>query len=277
MATIGDIPDDIIAQVLSIRIGDFFLSCLNEHGTIYSIFSQVCQRWRKILKEKNQFDFYRVDRFSRSELLDMAKNSLKNENYNESLPQMLRVLKLDKSIPREDRTAFSQSLQYFVRVRQEDARSKSPDQKTEQARSEIVTGCKAVIRVLDKFLEVEKDTPRRVFFYKTVADAHRFIAEVPSRMDASFHKDLALKYYVEGCTIAESLQPTNPERLALSCNYSSCCVEVLNKMDQGCNIAKQAFDDAISSLDCLDDEDYQAATMVMQLIRDKLVIWTLDE
>ena len=46
-------------------------------------------------------------------------------------------------------------------------------------------------------------------------------------------------------------------RLALSCNYAVCCVELFNKKEQGCKIGKEAFDDAIMDLDKVDDESYK--------------------
>ncbi|KAJ2330309.1 Regulatory protein PHO2, partial [Coemansia sp. RSA 2681] len=41
-------------------------------------------------------------------------------------------------------------------------------------------------------------------------------------------------------------------------------------------LAKDAFDDAISELDNLSEESYKDSTLIMQLLRDNLTLWTSD-
>lgn len=41
-------------------------------------------------------------------------------------------------------------------------------------------------------------------------------------------------------------------------------------------MAKQAFDEAISELDTLSEESYKDSTLIMQLLRDNLTLWTSD-
>jgi 14-3-3 protein epsilon len=38
----------------------------------------------------------------------------------------------------------------------------------------------------------------------------------------------------------------------------------------------QAFDDAIAKLDSLDEASYKDSTLIMQLLRDNLTLWTQD-
>jgi hypothetical protein len=42
-------------------------------------------------------------------------------------------------------------------------------------------------------------------------------------------------------------------------------------------LAKQAFDDAIAELDTLSEESYKDSTLIMQLLRDNLTLWTSDQ
>jgi hypothetical protein len=46
---------------------------------------------------------------------------------------------------------------------------------------------------------------------------------------------------------------------------------------QACDLAKHAFDDAIAELDSLDEESYKDSTLIMQLLRDNLTLWTSDD
>jgi len=73
------------------------------------------------------------------------------------------------------------------------------------------------------------------------------------------------------------LAPTHPIRLGLALNYSVFYYEILNSPDQACHLAKQAFDDAIAELDTLSEESYKDSTLIMQLLRDNLTLWTSSD
>lgn len=55
--------------------------------------------------------------------------------------------------------------------------------------------------------------------------------------------------------------------LCLICNFAPC---------RACHLAKQAFDEAIAELDSLDEESYKDSTLIMQLLKDNLALWTSD-
>ena len=75
---------------------------------------------------------------------------------------------------------------------------------------------------------------------------------------------------------ANSLTTTNPVRLGLYLNYSVFLYEVMGDPTAACQIAKQAFDDAIADIEHIDEENYKDATTIMQLIRDNLTLWTSE-
>ena len=83
--------------------------------------------------------------------------------------------------------------------------------------------------------------------------------------------------YKEATEKAKDLAPTHPIRLGLALNYSVFLYEVQGKNDDACQLAKQAFDDAIAELDTLDEESYKDSTLIMQLLRDNLTLWTTEE
>merc|ERR1712196_196384 len=91
------------------------------------------------------------------------------------------------------------------------------------------------------------------------------------------HADDANTAYTDATAAAQSLAPTHPIRLGLALNYSVFLYEVQTKQTDACALAKQAFDDAIAELDTLDEESYKDSTLIMQLLRDNLTLWTSDE
>ena len=88
---------------------------------------------------------------------------------------------------------------------------------------------------------------------------------------------LSLEGYQSAWNIAEKeMAPTNPTKLGLALNFSVFYFEVANKHKEACDLAKRSFDDAISEIDSLSEENYKDSTLIMQLIRDNLTLWTQE-
>merc|ERR1712159_860670 len=117
----------------------------------------------------------------------------------------------------------------------------------------------------------------KVFYYKMRGDYHRYLAEFQQSDVRKASSGSALEAYQEASTIANvDLAPTHPIRLGLALNFSVFYYEILSSPDRACHLAKQAFDDAIAELDTLNEESYKDSTLIMQLLRDNLTLWTSD-
>ena len=104
----------------------------------------------------------------------------------------------------------------------------------------------------------------------------RYLAEVcrgPNKEEAINESD---KAYEKATENANKLATTHPIRLGLALNFSVFYYEIMNDHDKACNLAKKAFDDAIAELDSLHEENYKDSTLIMQLLRDNLTLWTSD-
>ena len=110
-------------------------------------------------------------------------------------------------------------------------------------------------------------------------DYWRYLAEFATAEDRRAKAEKAKEKYEQATNTAtlQGLPPTNPIRLGLALNYSVFYYEILNMPQEACTLAKTAFDDAISELDSLQEEQYKDATLIMQLIRDNLTLWTSDQ
>jgi 14-3-3 protein epsilon len=145
--------------------------------------------------------------------------------------------------------------------------------------------CSDILSVLDQHLiPAAEQGESKVFYYKMYicindrkGDYHRYLAEFAQgdkRKDAA---GFAHDAYKAATDVAQTeLAPTHPIRLGLALNFSVFYYEILNSPDRACHLAKQAFDDAIAELDTLSEDSYKDSTLIMQLLRDNLTLWTSD-
>jgi len=124
----------------------------------------------------------------------------------------------------------------------------------------------------DKEIVTSPEGEAQVFYLKMSGDYYRYLAEaVPDQTNES----KAAEFYKRAFELSEKvLEPTHPIRLGLALNYSVCFYEILKDKKKACELAKTAFDEAISKLDKLEENDYKDSTLIMQLLRDNLTLWT---
>ncbi|KAL4660601.1 14-3-3 protein gamma-B-like [Arapaima gigas] len=138
-----------------------------------------------------------------------------------------------------------------------------------------------VLNLLDNFLIKncsETQHESKVFYLKMKGDYYRYLAEVATGEKRAAVVESSEKAYSEAHEISkEHMQPTHPIRLGLALNYSVFYYEIQNAPEQACHLAKTAFDDAIAELDTLNEDSYKDSTLIMQLLRDNLTLWTSDQ
>jgi len=119
---------------------------------------------------------------------------------------------------------------------------------------------------------------RKTFFqFFRKGDYHRYLAEFATGEDRKGTAQNSLGAYKSASDIAMAeLPPTHPIRLGLALNFSVFYYEIMNSAERACRLAKAAFDDAIAELDTLSEESYKDSTLIMQLLRDNLTLWTSD-
>jgi len=114
-----------------------------------------------------------------------------------------------------------------------------------------------------------------VFYLKMMGDYYRYLAEFKNDDES---KNKTKEFYLLAMKFAKKKLPeTHPTRLGLALNFSVAYYEILKNSDEACKLAKEAFDAAIEKLDTLNDASYKDSTLIMQLLRDNLTLWTSDK
>jgi len=144
--------------------------------------------------------------------------------------------------------------------------------------AELSNICDGILKLLDtKLIPAAGSGDSKVFYLKMKGDYHRYLAEFKTGTDRKEAAENTLNAYKAAQDIATTeLAPTHPIRLGLALNFSVFYYEILNSPDRACSLAKQAFDEAIAELDTLGEDSYKDSTLIMQLLRDNLTLWTSD-
>merc|ERR1712060_280495 len=145
--------------------------------------------------------------------------------------------------------------------------------------AELQKICDTILGILDgSLIKTASTGEAKVFFQKMKADYYRYIAEFTDGDAKSKAADNANGAYADAKAVAEQdLAVTHPIRLGLALNYSVFMYEVLSQTDEACKMARTAFEDAIADLDNVAEDSYKDSTLIMQLLRDNLTLWTSEQ
>ncbi|XP_029451708.1 14-3-3 protein theta [Rhinatrema bivittatum] len=227
------------------------------------------------------------------ELTQQAKLAEQAERYDDMAVCMKSVTEYDEELSNEERNLLSVAYKNVVGARRSawrvissiEQKSEGGEKKgqlakeyREKVESELQSTCKTVLELLDKHLIPKATNPEsKVFYLKMKGDYYRYLAEVASGDSRKQTIEDSQAAYQEAFDISKKeMQPTHPIRLGLALNFSVFYYEILNSPDKACSLAKCAFDEAIAELDTLNEDSYKDSTLIMQLLRDNLTLWTSD-
>jgi len=154
------------------------------------------------------------------------------------------------------------------------------DAYTKKVEEQLASTCMEVLDLLKKLVDTaEDDVEGNVFYLKMAGDYYRYLAEAVPGDDypiqaSEYYKKAYAAATAKGPDGQDLLVPTHPIRLGLALNYSVCYYEILKDQKGACELAKKAFDDAIAKLDKLGENEYKDSTLIMQLLRDNLTLWS---
>jgi 14-3-3 protein epsilon len=132
-------------------------------------------------------------------------------------------------------------------------------------------------------------TPQRVFLLKFRADYLRYRSEllrdclengavlgespIATLLLEEAKTEAGAAYSAAQALARATLPTTAALRLGLALNASVFHVEIMDDRENGIAVAKNAFDDALTQLDSLPEDDYRNTTLIMQLLRDNVSLW----
>ncbi|KAH7853022.1 hypothetical protein Vadar_032252 [Vaccinium darrowii] len=263
--------------------------------------SLLCTRERKIRRQDLGISFSVTKMVpteaSREDNVYMAKLAEQAERYEEMVEFMEKVAKTvdAEELTVEERNLLSVAYKNVIGARRASWRIISSIEQKEESRgneehvsiikeyrgkieAELSKICDGILGLLDSHLiPLASNAESKVFYLKMKGDYHRYLAEFKAGAERKEAAENTLLAYKSAQDIAlTELPPTHPIRLGLALNFSVFYYEILNSPDRACNLAKQAFDEAISELDTLGEESYKDSTLIMQLLRDNLTLWTSD-
>ncbi|CAM6041016.1 unnamed protein product [Sphagnum compactum] len=234
---------------------------------------------------------------TREQNVYVAKLAEQAERYDEMVEAMEKVVKTVDvgELTVEERNLLSVAYKNVIGARRASWRIVSSIEQKEESKGneehvvaikeyrskveqELSAICDSILKLLDTHLIPTSTTGEsKVFYLKMKGDYHRYLAEFKTGAERKEAAESTLVAYKAAQDIAlTELTPTHPIRLGLALNFSVFYYEILNSSDRACTLAKQAFDEAIAELDTLGEESYKDSTLIMQLLRDNLTLWTSD-
>uniref|UniRef100_A0A8C2UTG3 Tyrosine 3-monooxygenase/tryptophan 5-monooxygenase activation protein theta n=1 Tax=Chinchilla lanigera TaxID=34839 RepID=A0A8C2UTG3_CHILA len=194
----------------------------------------------------------------KTELIQKAKLAEQAERYDDMATCMKAVTEQGAELSNEERNLLSVAYKNVVGGRRSAWRViSSIEQKTdtsdkklqlikdyrEKVESELRSICTTVLELLDKYLIANATNPEsKVFYLKMKGDYFRYLAEVACGDDRK-------RKYLQNL-LSDSVFYME---ILGSCPFS-----------------------AIAELDTLNEDSYKDSTLIMQLLRDNLTLWTSD-
>lgn len=212
------------------------------------------------------------------ETLDYMEQIIKNKNGDLSEEERNLVSVASKNIVSSKRTAWRSI--YGIEVREKSNNSKYQHLVSDlknKLEKELMQSCEKMLYFIDNYLLKNSSSPEsKVFYLKLKGDYYRYIAEFSL---GNNHEEIAkssLNAYKQATEEATTLKSNNPIKLGLALNYSVFYYEVLNSPIEAINIANTAFNEGISNLENIVENQYKDATNILQLLKENINMWSVD-
>lgn len=228
---------------------------------------------------------------SRDEYVYQAKLHERAERFNDMVKSINNFVKLDPILSNEERNILSAGFKNVISSKRSSWRLLNSLEKKEEKKNsknleylreaknkiedEMRQICDDIQDTLDKYLVPNsKDNETRVFYLKLKGDYFRYRAEFTSGKEYEQATNLAEKAYKDAYEIAKKHIPIqNSIRLGLALNFSVFYYEIKLLKEEACQIAKNAFEEAIKIVDDLEKVNAKDTLLIIQLLKENLILW----
>ena len=231
--------------------------------------------------------------YTREEYVYLSKLYEKAERFPDMVQSINKYVELDPKLTKEERNLLSAGYKNIISDKRSSWRLLNNMERKEEEKKntiqsanvkeikdkiekELNTICAEIQSVIDKYLIPNAvDVENKVFYLKLKADYYRYKCEFSNGKDFDEACANAEKVYKEAYELSNKEMPiTNSTRLGLDLNFSVFYYEIKGLKEEACNIAKNAFDEAMKSLDDLEKSRAKDTLLIIQLLKENLILWT---
>lgn len=226
----------------------------------------------------------------------MARVADQAERYQDVIKNLNTIIDMDPKLSPDERNLLSvaykaltgsdRSALRTVNAFLEDESIKAINErvvKLEELRTKLVSEldgyCNELIDLTDKkLLPAADDALTKVFYEKLKADYYRYSVEFKPESERKEGSEKAKASYEAAMNIATSeLTKANPAFLGLALNYSVFLYEIIGQKEDAIKLADKSFKEAVDLLDELGEDEYSEATLILQLLKDNVSLWTEEQ
>ena len=227
--------------------------------------------------------------------LFMAQILDQTDRHQDMVDMMKKVIELNADLNSDERNLLSVAYKNIVGSRRNGLRMiaaiiEHEDNRGNKARveqlneykktilGELEKYCNELIGLVDSsLLPAAKSAEGRVFYEKLKADYYRYICESKPEAEKSEPANKAKQCYENAMEVAkQEIQPSRPTSLGLVLNYSVFLYEIIGQKQEAIELAQKTYNECSASVDENSDTSYSEATMILQLLRDNVSLWTQD-
>jgi len=228
---------------------------------------------------------------SREELVYQSKLAEHAERYKDMINHLKTLIDdANGELNEEERTLLSVAYKQAVgecrtawrtiSYYQEKQKAKNPqfseliDDYKAKIRKDLDSLCGEIIDLIDhKLLDKASNAEEKVFYLKMKGDYYRYRSEAGEEEPVQN----GLEAYNQAIEEAKTLPVNHPVKLGLALNFSVFHYEVMSDTSKACELARSTFDEAIPTIEELDEKAYKEASSILSLIKDNLTLWTNEE
>ena len=232
--------------------------------------------------------------YSREEYVYLAKLYERAERYEDMVNWISKFVQIDANLNSEERNILSAGFKNIIgnkrsswrllqslekKEEKKGAKDNSNLKNLQEVKSKVENEmrkiCDDVQNMLDKYLiPASKDSETKVFYLKLKGDYYRYRAEFSVGNENQENMNKADKAYRDAYDIAEKDIPiSSSTRLGLALNFSVFYYEIKNLREEACQIARNAFEEAIKILDDLERTKAKDTILIIQLLKENLILW----